>query len=442
VGANPAGATESAAVVDPQPGAGGPSVTRTGSAQPEDERGGLGFADRGARAGDRHSFALAAARQRTRSSWRRYSAGMAVFLVALLVFVLSVWRTSEIRNVHSHPTAEAGKNLASGTLPSSLHSGWHTTNRMALGQPVYLDVVATYSTHTVVGRDATTGVVRWSYTRADRSICSVVGDGSVVMAIYRHDGNCDELSALDADTGRRAWTRTQFDNGTPTVQVISQFVLQVTPGALDLIQPGGGATYWYYPQVNDCKTISGVVGTTGVLWGSRCGSNSTLTLRVGAGDKNKNNAWSVPLDGRTPLAADGQILALSADGRAIQVLAAKDGAISSTILLASAVTAPTVPFATPSISGAAELITVSGQIIAVSTNAPATVLWQRATNGRAANTSAGLLFPSAGQVSIVNGRTGAVERTVTVPGLTADATVAMRGLGLVSSSGAGATAWG
>ena len=263
------------------------------------------------------------------------------------------------------------------------------------------------------------------------------------MAIYRHDGNCDELSALAADTGRRAWTRTQFDNGTPTVQPISQSVLEVTPGALDLLQPGGGATYWYYPQVNDCKTISGVVGTAGVLWGSRCASSSTLTMRVGSGDKSKNNAWSVPLDGRTPLAADGQILALSADARAIQVLSAKNGAISSTIPLASAVTAPSVPFATPSMSGSVELITVAGQIIAVAANGATTVLWQRATNGRAADTSAGLLFPSAGQVSIVNSR----HRGRRAHDYRARAGRRRRpspyaGLGLVSSNGAGTTAWG
>lgn len=448
-GSNPAAVPDRAAVLDRaatadlEPGGGRSMLTRTGSAPSEDAHAGSVLGGRaGGRVSDRHRYALAAARRRTRRSWLRYGAGMSVFLVALLVFVFSVWRTSEIRNVHSHPTTKVAKELASGALPSSLRSLWHTSDRMASGQPVYLDVVATYSTHTVVGRDANTGVVRWSYTRTDRSICSVVGDGDRVMAIYRHDGNCDELSALEADTGRRAWTRTQFDNGTPTVQPISQFVLQVTPGALDLIQPAGGATYWYYPQVNDCKTISGVVGSTGVVWASRCGSSSTLTMRVGSGDKSKNNAWSVPLDGRTPLAADAQILVLSADHRSIEVLSSNNGTVSSTIPLPSAVAPATVPFATPSISGSVELITVAGQIVAVANDGATSVLWQRATAGRAADTSAGLLFPSAGQVSIVNSRTGTSERTVTVPGLAADATVAVRGLGLVSSNGAGTTAWG
>lgn len=398
-------------------------------------------------AGDRQRLALVAARRRARRSWVRYGAGMGVVLAVMAVFVFSVWRTSEIRSVHSHPTTKAAKALAAGAIPSSLRPLWHTTDRMALGQPVYLDVVATYSTHTVAGRDATTGAVRWGYTRTDRSICSVVSDGSVVMAIYRHDGNCDELSALDADTGRRAWTRTQFDNGTPTVQPIPQFVLEVTPGALDLIQPsgnppyGGGATYWYYPQVNDCTTISGVVGTTGVLWGSRCGSSSTLTFRIGSGDKNKANAWSVPLDGRTPLAADNEIMALSADRRTILVLSAASGKITSSIPLPFAVAAPTVPFATPSISGSVELIMVPGQVIAVAANATS-VLWHRATTGRVTDTSVGLLCASAGRVSVVRSGTGATARTITVPGLPADATVAVRGAGLVSSTKAGTTAWG
>jgi PQQ-like domain len=440
-GATPAGRPDSAGVADLEPDEVGSRPTPTEPAPAEAEPSELTSSGPDDDTGDRHRAALAAARRRTWRSWRRYGAGMAVFLIALLVFGLSVWRTSEIRNVHSHPTAKAAKELATGTLPSSLRSRWHTTDRMALGQPVYLDVVATYSTHSVVGRDAITGVVRWSYTRTDRLICSVVGDGSYVVAIYRHDGNCDELSALAADTGKRAWTRTQFDNGTPTVQPIPQSVLEVTPGALDLFQPAGGATYWYYPQVDNCTTISGVLGTAGVLWGTRCASKSTLTLRVGSGDKSKSNSWSVPLDGRTPLAADGQILALTADGRAIQVLSAKDGTISSTIPLASAVSAPSVPFATPSTSGSVELITVAGQIMAVAANGATSVLWQRATNGRAADTGAGLLFPSAGLVSIVNSRSGATVRTLTMPGLAADSSVAVLGLGLISSNGAGTTAW-
>ena len=393
-------------------------------------------------ASDRPRAAVVAARRRARRSWRRYGAGMAVFLVAVAVFVFSVWRTSEIRNVHSHPTAITAKELPGGAIPSSLRQLWHTSDRMALGQPAYLDIVATYSTHTVSGHDATTGAVRWSYTRTDRSICSVVADGDVVVALYRHDGNCDELSALEADTGRRAWTRTQFENGTPSVQPIPQFILEVTPGALDLLRPAGDQLYWYYPQVNDCKTLSGVVGTSGVLWGARCGSKSTLTFRVGSGDKAKNNAWSVALDGRTPLAADNQILALSADHRTIQVLSAAKGRITSSIPVPFVVTAPSVPFATPGVSDSSvELITVPGEVIAVATSG-ASVLWHRATTGRVANTSVGLLFPSAGRVSVVSPRTGVSVRTITAPGLPVNSTVAVRGAGLVSSTDAGTTAWG
>ena len=186
----------------------------------------------------------------------------------------------------------------------------------------------------VVGRDATTGKVRWSYDRSDRSICSVNGDGSTIVAIYRHDGNCDELSALDAESGKRIWTRTQFEDGESTAQPISQFLLQVTPQAVDLTQPGGGAEYWFYNQTTGCKTISAVVGNTGVLWGSQdCAAGSTLTLRNGAGPSNKNPRFTIPLNGRTPLSADAAITVLTADGRSIQVLTPKTGEVTGTIPL-------------------------------------------------------------------------------------------------------------
>ena len=399
---------------------------------------------------DRNVYAVQAARRRARRSWRRYAIGMTVFVLAVATFVFSVWRTSEIRAVHDHPTTVKARVLPSGAIPAGVHALWHTADRLAQGQAVYLDVVTTYSQHQVVGRDATTGRVRWTYSRSDRSICSVNQDGATVIAIYRHDGNCDELSALNAESGKRGWTRTQFEDGASTAQPISQFLLQVTPQVVDLTQPGGvdptqpgGAEYWLYNQSTGCTTINAVVGTTGVLWGSKCASGSTLALRNGSGPDNKTPRFTVALDGRAPLSADAAITVLTSDGRGIQVLSAKTGAVTATIHLSSPVTAPQLPAAVASVKGDAELISTAGSVVAIpATATPTTELWQRATTGVPANTDAGLLFPASGRVAVIDPATGHLDRTISAPGLAADSVLQLRGPGFVSADASGTSAWG
>lgn len=59
----------------------------------------------------------------------------------------------------------------------------------------------------VSGRDAGTGAERWSYTR-DLPLCTTgVADGRV-LALYRNDQYCSELTTLGSDTGERGPTRT------------------------------------------------------------------------------------------------------------------------------------------------------------------------------------------------------------------------------------------
>ena len=398
----------------------------------------------GSAVSDRNAYAVRAARRRARRSWKRYGIGLTVFLLAVATFVFAVWRTSEIRDVRDHTTTVKARDLPSARIPGSIHALWRSPDRLAQGQAVYLDVVVTYSEHDVVGRDATTGKVRWSYDRSDRSICSVNGDGSTIVAIYRHDGNCDEVSALNAESGERLWIRTQFEDGESTAQPISQFLLQVTPQAVDLTQPGTGAEYWLYNQGTGCSTISAVVGNTGVLWASQnCAAGSTLMLRNGAGPSNKNPRFTIPLQGRAPLSADAAITVLTADGHSIQVLSPKTGQVTGTIPLSAAVSASSLPAAVPAAEGNTELITTAHAVVAIPNSAnPTSELWQRVTTGVPANTGAGLLFPSAGRVALVDPGTGRTDRIITAPGLAADSTLQLRGAGLVSGTASGTSAWG
>lgn len=55
---------------------------------------------------------------------------------------------------------------------------------------------------TVSGRDSRTGQERWSYTR-DLPLCTVAAAFGRVLAAYRNDEYCSELSALNPDSGAR-----------------------------------------------------------------------------------------------------------------------------------------------------------------------------------------------------------------------------------------------
>ncbi len=73
---------------------------------------------------------------------------------------------------------------------------------------------------------------------------------------------------------------------------------------------------------------------------------------------------------------------------------------------------------------------------------PSAELWQRETAGVPANTAAGLLFPSAGSVAVVDPGNGHTDRTIEAPGLSADSTLQLRGAGFVSGDASGTSAWG
>ncbi|MBC3190222.1 hypothetical protein H7X46_03990 [Pseudonocardia sp. C8] len=59
----------------------------------------------------------------------------------------------------------------------------------------------------VSGRDAATGAERWSYTR-DLPLCTTGFADGRVLALYRNDQYCSELTTLGPDSGERGPTRT------------------------------------------------------------------------------------------------------------------------------------------------------------------------------------------------------------------------------------------
>jgi hypothetical protein len=112
---------------------------------------------------------------------------------------------SPAAETESDPAATPGTPPAAATaVPGGFAEAWRAPSRAAPLPVVAGPGVVTADGGTVVGRDATTGVERWRYSR-DRPLCTVAEGFGRVLALYQ-DGSgawCSELSALDADLGTR-----------------------------------------------------------------------------------------------------------------------------------------------------------------------------------------------------------------------------------------------
>ena len=359
-------------------------------------------------------------------------------LVVLGLFVAAVWRASEIRSVQLRTSSRPGVALPDRPLPVRLRRTWQTTDTLAAGAPLWEDVVVTFSERTVTGRDARTGAARWSYTRSDRRTCAVLEENGVVVAAFARDGNCDELTGLDAVSGQRRWVRTAFGDGAVAASAIPGQVLLVTAGATNLIEPTGGLDWWYQAQPAGCRIRSAVLGTTGVLVASACtGGKDTLSLR---GVNSKQPDWSVPLGGRTPLLAADGVVVLSADGRSVQLLGAK-GRPTVTTRLPSAVRPPVQPGGTEIAGTTIQVMSVGGGVLALRARTGER-LWGQPLGRLPADATAGLLVAADGTLQVVSARAGRVTRQLPAPGLRAGDRVAQVGAGIVAGHTGGTAVFG
>lgn len=394
---------------------------------------------------DRAQAAVRAAGARARAAWRRYLLVLAAVVVVLAAGLWPLWRHAEIRAVASRTTSVPATPLAPGPTPARLARAWQTSDRSAVGQPVWLDVVVTFSAHTVVGRDAGTGTVRWSYSRDDRSICTVAAQNGAAVAIYAHDGNCDEATSLDVPTGKRLWVRTLFVTG-ENIQVSSDqgHVLIVAPNLVELLEPTGGIDWWDEKDGDDdvsergCRNRSAVLGERGVLLASSCPSGEVLSLRAPGASK---RAWSVPLAGRTPLSADQVMTVLSRDGRSIISLAPTTGKVGSTLTLGAAVQAPAVPSAHAVAGDRIELVSVRAAVLALSDSGSLQRLWQRRAAALPLEAGDGLLVPAPSGLVRLEAIDAHTLAQVSAPGVAPDAVLSALGRGVLASTSAGTAAF-
>ena len=339
---------------------------------------------------------------------RRMRRGRAIYFTVIAVVVLSVggtawvvWLGGEAAHTHLTTVASAPPSVALQTPSAALRPVWQSPDRTAIGTPYWGGTVVTYSTDSVRGRNASTGAITWSYTRTDRTVCQAIQNQGVTVAIFEHNGNCDEVTALDSGTGERRWTRTldkaeqdsQPVNGHPSISVTQFAVMISTSSVIYALDPAGGLDRWVYRPKN-CTIQGAVIGTDGALISQTCahpvcaglkfcGSGPQLLLRdasAGRDDDKKDNPdqikWNLIGKTAVPASADKVISAVDPATGQLEVFDAAKGSTVSHLDLAGGLSANDLVAAVA--TDRAELIWIAGTTYAVGVDGLA-FLWTAPT---------------------------------------------------------------
>ncbi|MFL6162769.1 MAG: hypothetical protein ACJ74U_11140 [Jatrophihabitantaceae bacterium] len=251
--------------------------------------------------------ALAGYRRRTARANRIYAGVLAVLVLVTFLAIKLAYAHGELTKV-SFRTAPAPRPVA-GDLPSAaLRVAWRTADTAAGGSPYDNGVVISYAGHTVNGRDAVTGAVRWHYTRGDQTLCSVLQQDGTTIAIYRRKGNCDEVTGFVTTTGQPKWYRTLTDNGSTASASTANVVLTVNSHIVHAFDNAGGLDRWNWTVPTNCTVRHALTGSQGVLVSMECGGSHELALHDLISDTVK---WTVDTPAAMlPIAADAFIGAL------------------------------------------------------------------------------------------------------------------------------------
>ena len=412
-------------------------------------------------------------RRDMRRSRTVYYAIVAVIVAALGTWVGVAWTRGEVSHASLHTIGRVPPSLGLATPSANPQRAWTTTDRIALGTPQWGGTIITYDQHTVGGRDARTGARTWSYTRTDRIVCTAAQLNGTVIAVYENKGNCDELSAFAAGSGKRDWTRTlDMDgmplNGHPSYQVTPFTMLIASDTVIYAIDPGTGYDRWTYTRYG-CSISHVVLGDAGALFSQDCTSKVActgqkycllgpqLTLRnssEGRDDKSTTNPdkiiWNLPNNTDVPVSADSELVSsVDPSGKTLNVYDSSKGTRTSSIGLTPA--SSTVGSTSAVSTDSAEIVWLAGEIYAIAPNA-ATAMWSAAsatppvvvsaTNaGSPALASARISVPTDGGVGLIDGSTGQLSRTYPIGALPAGSRVYPLGTGFLVAGAAGVTAY-
>ncbi len=270
----------------------------------------------------------------------RVWAWVAVTLSVVIVAGL-LWRVSDAAATSSTTAAEAA--APTGTPAGQLSAAWSATSQPAAGVPgpdqvaEGARVLRTVATGVQL-LDPLTGEEAWHSQRADARLCDATAVDGLVVAVFRTTGRCNEIVALDAATGGRAWYRTIGFRADVQLSSTDRIVLASTPTGIVTVDPAGNNIRWRYAPPEGCRLTGSGLGTTGVVVLQVCADPAVVQVRLLDGFDGTAR-WTrdvavPPGDDATSVRLTGADLLVGvADAASLQVLAPADGAPLLTVPL-------------------------------------------------------------------------------------------------------------
>lgn len=195
--------------------------------------------------------------------------------VAVIAAATIVYLTSDIRAVDATSGPDYTPTVAMSAVPQRLQVAWQQPTDPEVGAVASpYGTVVTTDQHTVTGRNAATGGVRWSYSRADRNLCAVgsgdttTGDLSAsssvrgVLAVYARDGLCGEMVLLNPKTGERRYQRTAPNQPSGSLIFGGPYAAWVSSGLLEIWRWDLLRTFQYGDQPNPSSGNTRHLGCT------------------------------------------------------------------------------------------------------------------------------------------------------------------------------------
>jgi outer membrane protein assembly factor BamB len=276
--------------------------------------------------------------------------------LALIVAAALLWRGSDAAATQSSTAAPAGVPL--GAPAGRVSQVWSAASDPMPGDVVEKGRVVVAGAHGVRGLDPLTGDEAWHYTRSNARLCGLAVTNGVVVTVFRTEDRCDEVTALDADTGVRRYTRNVNFRGDATISAADSIVLAASRSGVVTLDPVNDNIRWRYEPPERCRILDAEAGSVGIAVLQRCSGSAAVQLRILDGFSGKAR-WSRDL----PDVTDEDVGLLSADRLVgvrvddeVQLLGAQEGEHLGTVAVA--------PDARMTSVGVAELLLTDGTLSA------------------------------------------------------------------------------
>ncbi|MGY1857926.1 outer membrane protein assembly factor BamB family protein [Modestobacter sp. SYSU DS0290] len=199
----------------------------------------------------------------------------AATLVVAAVAV-SLWLTSDVAATSS--TTAPPPAVADQAPAGALSVAWSAQSGPGASRPVETGRVLVTDQHGVAMVDPATGDEAWHYRRANAHLCDAAAVDGVVIVAFRTTDRCNELTALTAATGERAWYRNVRFRTDAELTATEQVLLASSPTGIVTVDPTGNNTRWRVAPAEGCRFVDAAAGSTGVAVLQRCGDGAPLQV--------------------------------------------------------------------------------------------------------------------------------------------------------------------